>query len=192
MCYRQLAASGCATPPKSLGSVEPVLSVADVSSVVEVLVSVELVSSVELVAGVATEFAELSSVPAAEGSVVALGSVAGVEEVSAGVVAVVAVTGVAAVLCEVSSARASPGMARANAVARATIAGTIQPWTRFRCKRVMAFRSFDEGSIHDLHSGRSPSTNPCRQPREKLERRRSDSVVTTDRCQRVNVSLPTV
>jgi hypothetical protein len=172
MRYRQLAASGCATPPPSLGSVESVLSVADVSSVVEVLVSVELVSSVEFVADVASEFAELSSVPAADGSVVAVGSVAAAEEPSvvvvAGVAGVVAVTGVAAVLCEVSSARANPGMARAKAAARATIAGTIQPWIRFRFSKVMAFRSFDEGSIHDLHSGRSPSTTPLGNPGESL------------------------
>jgi hypothetical protein len=168
MCYRQLAASGCATPPQSLGSAESALSLADVSSVVEVLVSVELVSSVELVAGVATEFAELSSLPAPEGSIVALGSVVAVEEVSAGAAAVVAVTGVAAVLWEVSSARASPGRVRAKAAARATIAGTIQPWIRFRCRKVMAFRSFDEGSIHDLHSGRSPSTSPVGTDGESL------------------------
>jgi hypothetical protein len=133
MPYRQLAASGCATPPQSLGLVESVVSGADVSSVVAVVVPVELVSSVELVAGVATEFAELPSVPAAGVAVV--------------------VTGVAAVLCEVA-ARASPGMARAKTVASETMAGTIQPWIRFRSSEVMAIRSFDEGSIRDLHSGR--------------------------------------
>ncbi|HTU31546.1 MAG TPA: hypothetical protein VMF07_19295 [Solirubrobacteraceae bacterium] len=116
-------------------------------------------SSVELVAGVASEFAELSSVPADE-SLVAAGSVADAVEPSVVAAGAVAVTGVAAVLDEVSSARASPGRARAKAAARTTIAGTIQPWIRFRASKVMAFRSFDEGSIHDLHSGRSPSTDP--------------------------------
>jgi hypothetical protein len=166
-----------------------VVSVADVSSVVEVVVSVELGSSVELVssgelvAGVASEFAELSSVPAVESSVVADGSVAVADELPVAVVAVVAVTGVAAVACEVSSARASPGMARAKAAASEAIAGTIQPWIRFRRSEVMAFRSFDEGSIHDLHTGRSPTTNPCRQPPPNLERRIAGSVLTTDeRC----------
>jgi hypothetical protein len=180
MSYRQLAASGCATPPPSLGSVESVLSVADVSSVVEVVVSAPLESSVELVAGVASEFAELSSVPAGDASVVSEGSVAVTEELSVAGVAAVAVTGVTAVACEVSSARASPGMARAKTAASEATAGTIQPWIRFRRSEVMAFRSFDEGSIHDLHSGRSPSTKPCRQPPRKLEGRIADSVVTTD------------
>src|SRR5579875_982296 len=124
MRYRQLAASGCTAAPQSLGSVTSVLVAADVSSVVE------LVVSVELVAGVTTQFAELSPVPAGA----------------------VAVIGVAVVLGDVSSARASPGRASATAAARATMAGTIQPWIRFRCSEVMVFRSFDEGSTRDLHS----------------------------------------
>jgi hypothetical protein len=156
-----------ASVPESVESDVESLSVADVSSVVEV------VASVELVADVTSEFAELSPVPAVESSVesevssvvaelssaaVEVSSVVAEELSVVVVVAVVAVTGVAAVLCEVSSARASPGSARANMAASATMAGTIQPWIRFRRSEVMAFRSFDEGSIHDLHSGRSPST----------------------------------
>jgi hypothetical protein len=141
MRYRQLAASGCATAPQSLGSVESELSVADVSSLVGVVVSVELV------VGVTTEFAELSLVPAVA----------------------VAVTGVAAVLCAVSSARASPGRASAKAAARATMAGTIQPWIRFRCSEVMAFRSVVEGSTRDLHTRSRSIYQPCRQPLAKLE-----------------------
>jgi hypothetical protein len=136
MSYRQLAAFGCATPaePAAPGSLEPdrletalgsvaaevVLSVADVSSVVEVVVSVELV------VGVTTEFAEPTLVPAGE---------------------TVAVTGVAVVPCEVSQARANPGMARANAATSAMMAGTSQPLIRLRFSVVMAFGSLDEGTF---------------------------------------------
>jgi hypothetical protein len=142
MTYRQLAESGCANEPP------PALSApGGPESSLLALVESELLSSPAVVVSV------VSSVAAVVSSVLVAGVVSAVTGAEMTVVVVVVV-----VACELSSAWAIPGSPRANAAASAAMAGTIQPWRRGRGGEVMAFRSLDEGSIHDLQAGRSPSS----------------------------------